>query len=169
MFFGHFWGFPENGRFWPFWQIWHFWPILGIFGKIRVFAHFRTPEIPGPRRGCIPTIDPDHRSCHNPDMSIHGFDIMNDATPPGPRRKFAYPPCPNFRSGTSVKHHRVDDASAMVSMTRRREWSHESFSCCQRDHIEDTQKRCRSFELIRRSGPGRPPKSSATVTITPNL
>ena len=132
MFFGHFWGFPENGRFWPFWQIWHFWPILGIFGKIRVFAHFRTPGIPGPRRGSTPTIDPDIRSCHNPDMSIHGFDIMNDATPPGPRRKFADTLCQIF-GGTSVKHHRVDDASAMVSMTRRREWSHESFSCCQRD------------------------------------
>ena len=119
--FGHFGKFGIFGQFW------------GFLAKSPFLHIFRTPGIPGPRRGSTPTIDPDIRSCHNPDMSIHGFDIMNDATPPGPRRKFDHPPPVQIFGGSVCQASSCrccvrDGLDGTPSRT-----SHESFSCCQRD------------------------------------
>jgi hypothetical protein len=48
-------------------------------------------------------------------MSIHGLAIMNDDPPPGTPRKFDHPPGQIFGEDLCQRH-RVDDASAMVSM-----------------------------------------------------
>ena len=122
----HFRTFGKNGVFWSFLGFSRKWAFLAILANLAFLANFggfwqnpRFCTFPDPRESGAPTgIHPDHdpdiRSCHNPDMSIHGFDIMNDATPPGPRRKFDHPPVQIFGVGHL--------SSIIVSMLRPR-WS----------------------------------------------
>lgn len=143
-------------------------PVFAIFANFAIFGQiwgflpkspfltiFDPPGIRGPDRGDFLTSV--RTTGHDiAVMSIHGFDIMNDATPPGPRRKFDHPPVQIF-GGTSVKHHRVDAASAMVSMAHHRERATNLFHVVSVTNIEDSQKRCRSFELKRTVGRGSCP------------
>ena len=139
--FGHFGKFGIFGQFW------------GFLAK-SVFLHISGP--PGFRGPDGDASRPSIRITGHviTDMSIHGFDIMNDATPPGPRRKFDHPPVQIFGVGHL--------SSIIVSMMRPR-WSRwhtvengatNLFHVVSVTNIEDSQKRCRSFELKRTVGRG---------------